>query len=768
VVIEYEDQVKGYARFWLGESKGKLRFHIDTHDGSAAHRYYEQIRAHIVHLAEAIGLSDKDVVIDKIEKVGGTLTSQYYTNTGKDLGVDRKSFADETLDAWKPKGGWGQDSAMVADDRAMTVASIVKVISGLFFFWSNSKKKNQMAALLRGYDQLKNFHLNYRVKLPLDKDKRKEPVDALDAVKERLANEWKEFRRRIEKYGLSDVAGYQHRVQQDEGFLNPDLILFQIVGSATYIRDPLTGQVDERAVDDLDFWIYLPSHWFKDPWMKEFFRYEYHRFIGGEYFGPKQGEITEDSIIKLIEIFLGNQLRYEQDWTATIFQPVALSWKELEEGSVRIKQRFFPHLPLHGDHPVLKAELNKDAKKRYLLLYKELFEKEFVEGKPNEINWKEPKDLNAWYEVFVKKIKHLIQLAQMRQDALAERELYMRLLSIRSYSNILMKEHALEVRNFIIAHFEQARPLYTQSDVEREEQAQWAGINVEKVEGNRMPDFNTQARETLESNGFNKADALIILGELQSCLNQLMPEASFADRQSVMAKHIRRIAPLINGTPEERFWKVDVQGDKNNHKKEIVETVAHELWGHLTGRRERRLADAFVELRLIEKGITGPDSNVINLYREKGVDFQGYEELLASRSRQLFRDFPLRDPVTPAWFKQFGHELGQLIFLLVNKDVNRAYQVLDLMDQGVSLQDAIRQAQDKAMNVANKGGIDLSAKTPLEIRGEGQIKFVLDPRQLKQLQDAQGFIPVILSIQPITDIKGFLGLNLDNPAGVFA
>ena len=63
--------------------------------------------------------------------------------------------------------------------------------------------------------------------------------------------------------------------------------------------------------------------------------------------------------------------------------------------------------------------------------------------------------------------------------------------------------------------------------------------------------------------------------------------------------------------------------------------------------------------------------------------------------------------------------------------------------------------------VSNREGIDSTAnKTPLEIQNAGEgIKFHLDPDQFVQLQNAPGFFPVIINIQPITDLRVFLGLK---------
>ena len=62
---------------------------------------------------------------------------------------------------------------------------------------------------------------------------------------------------------------------------------------------------------------------------------------------------------------------------------------------------------------------------------------------------------------------------------------------------------------------------------------------------------------------------------------------------------------------------------------------------------------------------------------------------------------------------------------------------------------------------AMKGGIDLTpANMHLQTQNAGEgIKFYLDPAMLQQLQNAPGFVPVIISIQPLKSLPEFLGLN---------
>jgi len=56
------------------------------------------------------------------------------------------------------------------------------------------------------------------------------------------------------------------------------------------------------------------------------------------------------------------------------------------------------------------------------------------------------------------------------------------------------------------------------------------------------------------------------------------------------------------------------------------------------------------------------------------------------------------------------------------------------------------------------GGIDLTSDKALSVQNNGQgIKFHLDPAQLAQLQNTPGFVPVIISIQPLKSLQEFLG-----------
>ena len=62
---------------------------------------------------------------------------------------------------------------------------------------------------------------------------------------------------------------------------------------------------------------------------------------------------------------------------------------------------------------------------------------------------------------------------------------------------------------------------------------------------------------------------------------------------------------------------------------------------------------------------------------------------------------------------------------------------------------------------SNAGGIDLTpANMHLQVKNNyGAIKFHINPAMLKEFQNAPGLTPVIIHIQPLTDLRRFLGLT---------
>jgi 6-phosphogluconolactonase/glucosamine-6-phosphate isomerase/deaminase/predicted nucleotidyltransferase len=102
------------------------------------------------------------------------------------------------------------------------------------------------------------------------------------------------------------------------------------------------------------------------------------------------------------------------------------------------------------------------------------------------------------------------------------------------------------------------------------------------------------------------------------------------------------------------------------------------------------------------------------------------------------------------------------VTFVIDTDAGRLYRQ---SHAGKSVQSTL-QASDQAMNAnAEKGGIDLTpANMNLQTQNAGGgIKFNLDPAMLERLQNAPGFVPVIINVQPMTDLRQFLGIQ-DNAA----
>ena len=73
--------------------------------------------------------------------------------------------------------------------------------------------------------------------------------------------------------------------------------------------------------------------------------------------------------------------------------------------------------------------------------------------------------------------------------------------------------------------------------------------------------------------------------------------------------------------------------------------------------------------------------------------------------------------------------------------------------------DKLKVGPNQAMNSGKslRGGIDFT-KVAIQNSG-GAIKFHVDAAMLKQLQNAPGFVPVIISIQPMVNLRKFLGVG---------
>ena len=70
----------------------------------------------------------------------------------------------------------------------------------------------------------------------------------------------------------------------------------------------------------------------------------------------------------------------------------------------------------------------------------------------------------------------------------------------------------------------------------------------------------------------------------------------------------------------------------------------------------------------------------------------------------------------------------------------------------------LRKQRELARFARKRGGIDLTSDKALSVQNSNQgIKFHIDPAMLQQLHNAPGFEPMIVSMEPLEDLRGFLG-----------
>ncbi len=137
-----------------------------------------------------------------------------------------------------------------------------------------------------------------------------------------------------------------------------------------------------------------------------------------------------------------------------------------------------------------------------------------------------------------------------------------------------------------------------------------------------------------------------------------------------------------------------------------------------------------------------PLDSVFSVNEERLVNGQlwikGRIEKVRSHNLDSFYELPKINRLQEVWVKYYSSD-GE----------SKAFKIDEAM---------IGQEIASKQTKINTGGIDLtSAKMNLQTRNiGGAIKFYLDPAMLKQLQNAPGFVPVIINIQPMRNLRVFL------------
>ncbi|MBF0490100.1 MAG: hypothetical protein HQL15_05705, partial [Candidatus Omnitrophica bacterium] len=100
---------------------------------------------------------------------------------------------------------------------------------------------------------------------------------------------------------------------------------------------------------------------------------------------------------------------------------------------------------------------------------------------------------------------------------------------------------------------------------------------------------------------------------------------------------------------------------------------------------------------------------------------------------------------------------GSIVQVEIPQDILQASDALKTNSAMVINGNNAQTAPKKDQAMTGPGGIDLTSDKAMQVQSSGEgIQFHIDSAQLAQLQNASGFSPIIVSMQRITDIKGFL------------
>jgi glycosyltransferase involved in cell wall biosynthesis len=92
--------------------------------------------------------------------------------------------------------------------------------------------------------------------------------------------------------------------------------------------------------------------------------------------------------------------------------------------------------------------------------------------------------------------------------------------------------------------------------------------------------------------------------------------------------------------------------------------------------------------------------------------------------------------------------------------IKREYTIQALAQRHAQFYSDVLKNPAQISSKSNTGGIDLSSNKFLQTQAQGVgIKFHIDPAMLQELQNAPGFVPVVIDIQPMTDLSKFLGIS---------
>jgi ribosomal protein L21E len=114
-----------------------------------------------------------------------------------------------------------------------------------------------------------------------------------------------------------------------------------------------------------------------------------------------------------------------------------------------------------------------------------------------------------------------------------------------------------------------------------------------------------------------------------------------------------------------------------------------------------------------------------------------------------------------SYFETGPQSANELIFSWAKQEKDRRSPPVRDVVSGKSMAMAGALGKKSLTNIRRVGGIDLtSSKIDLGGRNTGEgLKFHFTPAMLRQLQNTPGFVPVIINVQSLGDLRAFLGLD---------
>ncbi|MBF0512415.1 MAG: hypothetical protein HQL13_08860, partial [Candidatus Omnitrophica bacterium] len=182
-------------------------------------------------------------------------------------------------------------------------------------------------------------------------------------------------------------------------------------------------------------------------------------------------------------------------------------------------------------------------------------------------------------------------------------------------------------------------------------------------------------------------------------------------------------------------------------------------------KKDKTVVDIAVDAKKTKYGISRQNERY--LMRQLGVVWAGILDqgntvrVAAADGQNLFiRQSPQEDGKKPLYLRFPGVPVIQQLVYTVNIE-----DTAKVITTAPPVPGALIGSDGDNARLSNAGGIDLTRdKLGLQVvNADKSTGFQFDPQMIKQLQNATGFVPIIIDIHPMTTtIPAFLGLSDNN------